>query len=1031
MRLPALHRIVLVLLALAPGGSLFAAEPIPGLPEPVRPVHEVGQALEADGAGLLPADAVRQPSQLGEKAAPGRIWAVVHVRWEQVPTVPAGYDLAPLRSLLDELKRRGQPVALAIHGGHPAHGRWGAGGPELPPGADLGSYRRAWLGFLRQVARASQSRAAWYVLHDFLPLPGSPDDLRAAQYEIKSASIALRAEDLSAGVAVAGGDPLLALLERAYRETGDLAPYLDGISVAGMPHAETVAAVGRLRTALFELDPAATIVAEPAPGADAVADPGAELAARTLELLDAGADLVAQRFPDAAAAPTVVRLGRALGPTLGIVPRSTAGVEVESSAVPVRWSYLFDDEQFREVIAFWAAQEPPPGADVSLLLDSNLRRDFLLVDPAGLNLVPPVTEPAGERRVRFTAPLFRRPLLLMIQREKTSPRVGIETETAEARGKQQVSAEEIIAAHQRWRAFQDERLATVRRDGEIGIRVRVAQVTGTFELTIRAGYFWERGLGAEWVIRENLFNGVRLNWDKIPELPFLSQERVVQPPLELNLDKRYRYELEDVEEVEGHSCWRLAFEPLDENVSLHRGRAWIDRRTAALVRVRTTQTRLSPPLISDEETQTFRPHEGPDGTTYWLLDDIDGQQIYTVGGSNLVVLRRTTFGAPLINDAGFEPARAEVRASDRQMLRDTEDGLKWYSKTDGGERRVLEKGDPRQLFAVGGVLKNPDRGALPLAGINYTDIDLFGRDILFNVFFAGVLANVGISDPTFLGTRLDVGANVNLIGVSSTDRQYEQGEEIESQNVDRLTQSLRVSAGYPLGNFVKLRGVFEASYNNYMRADDTENFRVPSGHVLTEGTLQLAFDRRGWGLMLQGAQASRSKWEAWGPEAAGSGGKTVLADVDPERAKTYSWWSAGLQKAFFLPLFQKIEIGARYQAGRDLDRFSAFTFGFPGGSRLRGFGGAGIRFDRGAIGELSYSFNLREAIRFDATLEHANVHDPRLAEGNTNHTGVGIAANFLGPWRTIIRLDVGRALKSDLEAVEGDTEVYLVFLRLF
>ncbi|MDH3284446.1 MAG: hypothetical protein OEQ13_06860, partial [Acidobacteriota bacterium] len=98
--------------------------------------------------------------------------------------------------------------------------------------------------------------------------------------------------------------------------------------------------------------------------------------------------------------------------------------------------------------------------------------------------------------------------------------------------------------------------------------------------------------------------------------------------------------------------------------------------------------------------------------------------------------------------------------------------------------------------------------------------------------------------------------------------------------------------------------------------------------------------------------------------------------------------------------------------------------------RVRGFGGSGIRYDRGTLVNVEYEFNLKEIVRFDADIDHAVVQE--LQDGRTsNHTGIGFAASFPGPWETLIRLDVGYALESDIKEIEGDTEFLLVVLRLF
>jgi hypothetical protein len=731
---------------------------------------------------------------------------------------------------------------------------------------------------------------------------------------------------------------------------------------------------------------------------------------------------------EAALGPAVSALARPLSPALGLSPGADAGIELAEAESGVEWTRLFDEQSFQEVILYWSdRQVGSEDAQAAFRFRKLVRRGYQTLDPMTEKLRFAPAEPAGDKHVRVSVPLSRRPRLILVNRLKASPGFELDQQEAEVASKREITAAEIIAAHQRRVAFQDERLESIHRQSEIKLRVRYAQVTGTFELALRGDYFWEPDTGSEWSIREKFLNGVKVTWDKIPELPFLEQEAVVQAPFDLNLDKRYRYEKEGAEEVRGRACWKLDFEPLEDDVSLYRGTAWIDQTTGALVKVRTVQTDLDPPLISDEETQYFSAFEGPDGVQYWIVDEVDGQQIYTVAGANLVVQRKITFDAPNINADDFEQRRSAVYGSELQMLRETDKGYKWLERTEEGERVVREKGDPTQLFAAAGVLQDESTdGVLPLAGVNYTNIDTFGRGLVFNLFFAGVFANATLTDPSFLDTRLDLGVNASLVGFRGTERQFVQGEEIEAENVERRTQSLTFTAGYPLGSFLKLRGVLDLNFRDYDDADETaDTFTIPTDHLETEYQLELAYDRSGWGLLAEHGWLDRSDWDPWGPA------EDLATEEEVAQAKTARTWGFGLQKSWFLPYFQQIELSARYQGGEDLDRFSKYTFGFLGGDRLRGFGGSGIRYDRGVLGQVQYSFNLQEVVRFDATIDHAEVHDIRLSDEMTSHTGVGIAANFLGPWQTLIRLDTGYALSSDLEAVEGDFEFIVVVLRLF
>lgn len=1024
-----------------------AAERLPGEADAPMPIHAFARSAPVEGAPEL-AEAtgggLDMPAGLQE-LEPGRIWQVLEVDWAEVQAGDGTVDIEPVRRALERARvETAGPRVLAIGAEHPDFGRWGEQGFEAPPaaGADveaaIESYRSAWLGTLRAIARELGDRIDWYLLEALAPPPGAPRAAKQLALEVKTASVTLRAEDPGAAVAVSvPAGPAVGLLAQAYEETGDLDAYVEGVGVRVGPQTPAVSTVEDVRARLREVDPGTSVwIQPPLPAAEDPERLADRALARAAEWITAGGDLVvlplARGAEEAALGSAVRSLARPLSPALGLSPGADAGISLAGGSEGVEWIRLFDEESFREVVLYWSARPVPDGeGQADFLFRKLLRRGYQTLDPMSGRLRFAPSNDEDDKRVRVSVPLSVRPRLILINRLKTSPGFEMDQEEADVATEREVTAAQIIAAHQRRVAFQDERLESIQRQSEIKLRIRYAQVTGTIELALRGDYFWEPETGSEWSIREKFLNGVKVTWDKIPELPFLEQEAVVQAPFDLELDKRYAYEKDGVEEVRGRTCWRLDFEPLEEQqeagTSLYRGTAWIDQVTGALVKVTTIQSGLEPPLISDEETQYFTPFEGPGGIEYWIVNEVDGQQIYTVAGANLVVQRKISFDAPRINSDDFEERRSSVYGSDLQMLRETPEGYKWLDRTEDGGRVVNEEGDPTQLFAAAGALRDESTdGVLPLAGINYTNVDTFGKDMLFNLFFAGVFANATLTDPSFLGTNLDLGVNASLVGFRGTERQFVRGEEIEAENVDRRTQSLSFTAGYPLGSFIKLRGVLDFNFRDYADADETApTFTVPTDHVETEYQLELAYDRKGWGILAEHGWIERSDWEPWGPE-----GDLATAE-EVARTETAKTWGLGVQKSFFLPYFQQLELSARYQGGEDLDRFSKYTFGFLGGDRLRGFGGSGLRYDRGVLGQFQYSFNLKEVVRFDATIDHAEIHDERLSDEMTSHTGFGIAANFLGPWETLIRLDTGYALSSDLEAVEGDFEFIVVVLRLF
>ena len=90
-----------------------------------------------------------------------------------------------------------------------------------------------------------------------------------------------------------------------------------------------------------------------------------------------------------------------------------------------------------------------------------------------------------------------------------------------------------------------------------------------------------------------------------------------------------------------------------------------------------------------------------------------------------------------------------------------------------GERVVKEGFDTGKLFALGGVFYDDSLDyPLPLAGVNYLDLDWRGKQRHLNVFFAGALLNVNLGDPRIGQSKFDLGAFVNVRAFPVTDEAF-------------------------------------------------------------------------------------------------------------------------------------------------------------------------------------------------------------------------------------------------------------------
>jgi hypothetical protein len=450
------------------------------------------------------------------------------------------------------------------------------------------------------------------------------------------------------------------------------------------------------------------------------------------------------------------------------------------------------------------------------------------------------------------------------------------------------------------------------------------------------------------------------------------------------------------------------------------------------VKTSTVQTRLSPPLNSNEEQDFYTPQPGPDGTTYWILTRVEGQQILSVAGQALVLLREIDFKNLQINDAGFTQVRDAAYRSDSQMLRDTRQGLKYLERTEGGERLVKERTRKSALLGLAGLFRQPglDYPVLPLLGAGYFNYDVGGRNVQTTALLGGVINLFSYTDPHLFGKRLDATAQVVSLAVNITDQLFVQGRELPESNVDTRYQSLSGSLGASLGSFMRLKATYGLDYANYSRDVDSETFVVPRDTFIQSPGIQWEFNRAAWSIVASGQKSFRSRWGAWGDETTPCPSPgSCLSDFDPAQ-KDYEIYELSVAKQVFMPLFQKLRFEAMWQTGSRLDRFSEFQFSFFG-NRVRGFSGSGVRYDQGGIVRAQYSFNIANVVRFDASLDRARVRDVLTSDDYHSFTGLGISGNMMGPWETVLQFDVGVALQSDFEPLRGGTEFQIGLLKYF
>ena len=1000
--------------------GLLLQAPVP--PEPLAPPA-------ADAPPVAPAMAVA-PWWQGDLRVEGKrpLYARLTADWAEIEGEDGTLSWDRLSPHVDRLARAGFRVVIQLGARHPRHVPQGQALPEPGPGLD------AWLAFVRSAVRTFRDQVAAYEIGD-----GIQDaDPQSYAFLLKNAVLGMRAEARASGVpivlaqaAIRPGD-----LERQRALWGqDLAAYVDVLPVRIAPREDLVPVV----EAALQQAPAPEVWAyvEPGQGADVWADPGE--AVRALSSYASAAFFAPASSLEDTQLRWAVGMHRTLSEGFATAPPGTVTVEATGEVL----GRFVRESDLRTLIVFRAPEARAPDLRGTLVVDVPEMRGAVLREPIRGGEYPTGSEPApgGGRRV----PVFlaQEPLAVLFDRAIAAGELETERQDVGIETRRGLTAEEIIARNQQVQKVQDDGLRTWTAKARIQFHYRLAQGAGTVDVAIDANYFWRRGEPLEWEQVGYYVNGNRINWKEIPELPLIQPEKVVTLPLDLTLDRTYVYRLVGEDTVDGRAAYVLAFEPAaaDATTALYHGRVWIDRETFVRLRANVLQASLEAPVVSNEEADVYRPVPGPEGREFWMLTRVDGQQHWTVAGRNLIVRREVDFLSFEINpqDEAFEKARTEAYARNNRMLRDTDSGLRYLERKEDGTRTVQETMDTSQLFAAGGAYKDQSTsGVVPLGGVNWFDFDFLGRGVQANVFFAGVLAFFNFSKPDIGGSRSDLSFEGTLSGLKTEDKVFAADTEVTAERVRVRNQYISARYGIPLGEFFRVALVANTVWHAYDDSDEAaearaanpagpDGFVLPPDHRVTTGEVEAEFNRKGYTVTASGGWSARSEWELWGPATAG-----VIdnPEFDPDH-KSFARWRASAFKEWYLPRFQKLRGEVNWLDGQNLDRFSQYQFSFFGDTGLNGFSGSGVRFDRAAMARAGYSFNLFGAVRFDASLETADVEQKDAATGSQRFSGLGLSFNFPFKWKTVWSLSYGRAVQSDIPELQGDQEFLFVVLKLF
>lgn len=836
------------------------------------------------------------------------------------------------------------------------------------------------------------------------------DPIRDYSFLFKRAAVAVTGAAANAQVFTQALAPDPAALRALYAE--EIAAYADGIALAPAPEPALAAALA----ALAELDPGKSVALDALPYPE-----------QPFEALALAADAAARGFAVtlfALPAETGAGAHLDLAPLKLLAAEFAGDLSYDAAGSPTggagAWTFVRGEDLALRVIA-----RVPDPATVLRFPDPGIKRAVRVAAASGAEVG------LGGKRVgnavevapgRAADPV----VVLRLDRETPSEFEAIRDQLTVA-SEREMPVEEILRRLQAFEDAQSRALQHYRAVNATTLRFR-AGGTQSLEATFEGDSFVRQGEPPDWAWQRFYLNGVRWRSETFPEIPLVQPEKAAAMPLEILFTKEYRYSLRGTDTVSGRPAWVVDFAPAGavEGKQLYQGTVWIDRAVYARLRTKALQLGLTGDVISNEETITYSAIDAAGAPAPWragsfvLPLEVRGQQLLSVLNNATLVEKDTILSAVKINDPDFETARAAVLASNATMVRDTQQGLRYLVKDASGERVVKEGFDTDKLFAIGGVFYDDALDyPLPLAGINYLSLDLRKTGMQANVFFGGALLNAGLADPTFLGTRLDFGADLFAFAVPLGDTLYRDDREAEEEEVQRRPASFGVTLGHPLGSYLKADLGYKIFYSDYSDTDNTDpNFAVPSDHFTHIVSAAARYARSGYQLRLVAAFNRRSAWEPWG----------FAGNPDfSEDTQDYVTWDGSLSKTWTPAPFQRLGAEIAYSGGQDLDRFSKITFGFFGGTRVHGYTSSRVRAEEAVAAHLSYGFGVGEGLRLDAVADFAWATDPASGLDRELLSGVGLAGTFLGPWQTIVSLDVGVPVAGP----DDGFGVYLVFLKLF
>ncbi len=550
---------------------------------------------------------------------------------------------------------------------------------------------------------------------------------------------------------------------------------------------------------------------------------------------------------------------------------------------------------------------------------------------------------------------------------------------------------------------------------EVDLHMQGAQGMGA-DLGFTFKYFERLGETPEMLQEQVRFNGVKANLKGEVQLPIVESRTSLATPVALSLTERYRYR-------DGGSAGPgrriIRFDPVDSDVTLFNGELIVDEATGRVLEEKSERSNLPGTVKSERRILSY----GEAAPSAWRVVKTQTFERWVSPGGVTQVQRRLLLADMKANldDSEFGAEREAARHSDKTMLKESPEGIRYFTRQPDGTRKMEAK--PRTSGrAIAGVivvdpgLKPP---VLPLAGLAYYDFNAFDRGIQINALTALLFNTAAVAVPHLPG-GFDLNLDSSLLLYPAGERPVLHGRLSDKDEVARRFGTLNLNLGHDLGLGFRFEAMARFEYDRFSETKDdaarTPGFALPPSGLTKELRGELGWLYRGF--QFQGFYGK-------GQRPTGAYGTADNPQAVPEDGRFTRWGgNAGYDRQLANGLW--LHASGGLVGGAGFDRFKALNLnGIVSGIRSNA-----ITADRIAYARLGAVLPAGPNLRLSVFLDHGQARS--LDDQKTyGLSGLGIAGDLPGFWWfTALRVDLGIGLQSDIAGVKT-VNGFIALLRVF